>query len=345
MTHIAHVYNFCLLLVLQNNTLSPFIDTIDIYAMATGWSLSTFFTHQPETSSFQPTSEQGANIPSIDSVVASNPSSDVVPTQLTTTASSNDAQPGEARTVVPSDRSVPFVNSTSSGPPELIQDSSRAASSKEVENGGTRGSGKQLGTSDVITMRAVESSDQALPTPSKSSITWKSYLDLPLEIRQHILSYIVNPEDTSIANAAITLTHRSAMTLSQVSRQVRLDTNYVHSQWRKTHKLQDIMNCSIWTKDDQQILDELTEMVGYDKGLTITQAQIDFVGALQIRRLLQTLNMYRAQKMETRNMIDQLRTTVGMQREVNQELREENEKLVLALEMRDMELGLELQDN
>lgn len=30
-----------------------------------------------------------------------------------------------------------------------------------------------------------------------------------------------------------------------------------------------------------------------------------------------------------------------MQREVNQESREENKRLVLALEMRDMELGLE----
>lgn len=44
--------------------------------------------------------------------------------------------------------------------------------------------------------------------------------------------------------------------------------------------------------------------------------------------------------MKTKSFIDQMKTTIGIQREVNRELREENEKLVLDLEMRDVLLGL-----
>lgn len=58
--------------------------------------------------------------------------------------------------------------------------------------------------------------------------------------------------------------------------------------------------------DDQQMLDELSEMIGYHKDIIRTRAQLDFVGAYQISRLLQKLNTFRAQKMETKNMMDQL---------------------------------------
>lgn len=316
----------------------------------TRWSFRTFFTHigqavyQPETSYFQPTSEQGANKSPKDSglVVAASlrSPSDKVPTQPTTIASSS-SQPGYSIAAIPDHRSDPHVDNASPGPPKLNHDDSQAASSEEVSNTETRESNGQLGTCDAPTTRASGEGDQASPTPKDPSIKPKSYLDLPLELRQQILSYVVDPEDSSVSHAALTLTHRSATTLSHVSHQVRMDMKYVHFQWRQKHKIRDVMTCPIWTDDDQQMLDELSEMIGYHKDINRTRAQLDFVGAYQISRLLQTLNTFRAQKMETKNMIDQLKTTIGMQREINQELREENEKLVLALEMRDMGLGLE----
>ncbi|RDI83728.1 hypothetical protein Vi05172_g6197 [Venturia inaequalis] len=94
------------------------------------------------------------------------------------------------------------------------------------------------------------------------------------------------------------------------------------------------MDRAIWTNGDQQLLNELSDMIVYYKDNNKTQAQIHFVEA----RLSKTLKTFRAQKMKTKSFIDQMKTTIGIQREVNRELREENEKLVLALEMRDVVL-------
>jgi hypothetical protein len=159
-----------------------------------------------------------------------------------------------------------------------------------------------------------------------------------MEIRQHILSYIVNPEDPSLADAHVVLTYGKMPILSQVSHQVRMDTLYLYLQWRRKHNLQDLL-FPVWMKDDQEMFDELKEMIGYQLDTARTQAQTNVVGADQIWRLLQTLDNLWFQRAETRTLIDQLKRTIVMQRDVNQKLREENEKLVLALEMRNMELG------
>lgn len=305
--------------------------------MRTRWSLRTFFTHigqavyQPETSCPKPTSEQGANKLATDSVVTSNPHPDNLPTQPTAAASSK-AKSGHVEAAIHDQRS---------DSPILNHDDSQDASCEEVRITETRERDDELGPDDAPTTRASKGGDQGLPNSSKPLKTPKAYFDLPLEIRQQILSYVVDPEDFSTANAAVTLTHRSAVILSQVSHQARMDMKYVHFQWQQKHRLQDIMNCPIWTNDDQRMFDELSEMIGYHRGINRTRAQMDFVGAPQICQLLQTLDTFRAQKLETKNLIDQLKTTIRMQRDVNRELREDNEKLVLALEMRGMELGLE----
>ncbi|KAE9994860.1 hypothetical protein EG327_000074 [Venturia inaequalis] len=229
--------------------------------------------------------------------------------QPTTTIASSNAPPRDARAARLEPRLDSLVEKSSSGPPRLNHDGSQAASGQEVRNRGIRESHEQLDTHDAPTMQASEGGDQAFSIPSKPSITPKSYLDLPLEIRQQILFYIV-------------------------SYQVRMDTKWVHSQWRQKHRLHDAMDRAIWTNGDQQLLNELSDMIVYYKDNNKTQAQIHFVEA----RLSKTLKTFRAQKMKTKSFIDQMKTTIGIQREVNRELREENEKLVLALEMRDVVL-------
>jgi hypothetical protein len=197
---------------------------------------------------------------------------------------------------------------------------------------------------DVYNSAAMQASKAAQQSPnSRKTIVEPeakptSYLSLPLEIRQQILSYLIDPEELSREHFILTLANRPATTLSQVSHQVRIDTHYLYLQWRRRHNIQDAL-CLLWTGEDQKEFDELKEMIGYQSNTGRTQAQISAVGADQIWRLLQTLDTLRAQRMETRALIDMQKNTIAMQREVNQELREENEKLVLALELRDIELG------
>ncbi|QDS69646.1 hypothetical protein FKW77_009180 [Venturia effusa] len=306
----------------------------------TRWSLGTFFTHisqaiyQPETSCALPTSEQGVNKVSIVSTACSSPSADKPPPAQSTTTVSISTQSEDS---IVDHRSELLVESSSS---RNTKDATDAVPSKEVRIAETRESDGQAGIYSPPTTRPYESGDQVLSSHTEPSSKAKSYLDLPLEIRQQILSYVVDPLDSSNVNVVVTLTHRSAAILSQVSHHVQTDTKYVHSRWQQQQNLQDVMRCPTWTNDDQHMLDELSDMIGYYDYTNRTRAQKNFVGAAQIRRLLQTLTMFRAQKMETKNRLGQLETTIVMQRDIIQELREENEKMVLAFEMRDMELDL-----
>jgi len=77
-------------------------------------------------------------------------------------------------------------------------------------------------------------------------------------------------------------------------------------------------------------------MIGYETSLPRTGAQTDAQGAAEIWRLLQALDRLRAQRSETRRTIEMQWKTMGMQRAVIKELREENERLTLAAEIRDI---------
>lgn len=303
---------------------------------------------QPETSESQPISKPGVEDLSGDSItrikgsVPVNPPSHKRPPQPIGTVLSN-TQSDTSIAVMEGISSPSYLESLSSRPSNLNHDQSQATSSENVRVTESLEGTNQVATYMNPTIQAPGpdikvSSFSRTPTTEPKANT-SSYLDLPLEIRQHILSYIVDPQDTLLSNATLCLTYRPATTLSQVSHQVRMDTHYLHLQWQRKHDLQDLL-CSVWTSEDQQMYNELKKMIG-DQLKGRTRAHLDMKGAHQVYQLLRTLNTFRAQKMETKNLIDQLKTTVAMQREVNHELREENEKLVLALEMRDMELGSE----
>lgn len=77
-------------------------------------------------------------------------------------------------------------------------------------------------------------------------------------------------------------------------------------------------------------------MIEYQVVTGRTRAQINFAGAEQIWRLLWTLDTPSAKRMHTKALIVVQERTMAMQREINHKLREENEKLNLALEFRNI---------
>lgn len=181
------------------------------------------------------------------------------------------------------------------------------------------------------------STNQDAPTSIQTKASASNFFKLPLEIRQRILSYLIDPEDLSPDNITLNLTHRQATALSHVSRQLRADITYLHSQWRKTHNLRDAL-CPLWTGEDQADFDCLKELIGYQCN-RITSVQLNDQCHSEIWRLLQSLDRLRAQRWETRNTIEMQKKALDIRRSVIRELRDENERLVLATEMRDIYTG------
>ncbi|KAF2418023.1 hypothetical protein EJ08DRAFT_654391, partial [Tothia fuscella] len=125
-----------------------------------------------------------------------------------------------------------------------------------------------------------------LDIDSGSSTT--SFLDPPIELRQRILSYIIDPtSEPSLSDVRLTLRHKDAIPLSQVCTLLRSDTAYVESQWQTSHTLRSVLS-GVWSTDEEvayQNLQRLYEGSGKPEGAEM---------------ILKAVDLFRAQRHEMR---------------------------------------------
>jgi len=104
---------------------------------------------------------------------------------------------------------------------------------------------------DIQQLMAERRTLQDPPMELQSGANLSGFFKLPLEIRQQILSYLVDPQDPTSEHFALNLTHRQATTISHVSRQLRADVSYLHSEWRKTQTCmtRSVRYGTTWTRE------------------------------------------------------------------------------------------------
>jgi hypothetical protein len=166
----------------------------------------------------------------------------------------------------------------------------------------------------------ISSEDKPMSPNEAETIILPGFLKLPQEIRQHILSYIIDPKQRNARDAILMLKHRSAVPLLRVCKQFRTDVDYLHHKWRKEYNLQDLL-CDTWSDVDQKAYDKINKKVKKGKASESTV------------RLLYACDTFRAQRHEMRHKIEAMERNMAMQREVLKELIEENERLTLSAEM------------
>jgi hypothetical protein len=168
------------------------------------------------------------------------------------------------------------------------------------------------------------------------------FTDLPPEVRQKILAYVLNP--SQIADIKLSVNHTSALTLSQVSHQFRADATVVHAAWRKEHTLESFLSAE-WNDEGlemsrrvNKITSKWRERQVLNDGESRANDGLDM--ALEEGRVIAVLDwmrMYmvhlRARGFEQKQRNKELEQHMQVQREVLLECREECERLKLQVKV------------
>lgn len=169
------------------------------------------------------------------------------------------------------------------------------------------------------------------------------FTDLPPEVRQKILAYVLNP--SQIADIKLSVNHTSTLALGQVSHQFRADATVVHAAWRKEHTLESFLSAE-WSDDGlemcrraKKIMDKWRERAGLHGGNSEEDSQAGEVLSEEGRviAVLDWMRMYmvhlRARSFEQKQRNKELEQHMQVQREVLLEWRKECERLKLQVEV------------
>src|SRR5579871_6439759 len=123
------------------------------------------------------------------------------------------------------------------------------------------------------------------------------FTDLPPEIRQKILTYVLNP--SQIADVKLSVNHTSALALSQVSHQFRFDAAIVHAAWRKKHMLESFLSAE-WNDEGlemsrhaSKLTDRWRERAGLNDGESIATGGLErFSAEGRVIAVLDWMRMY-----------------------------------------------------
>jgi hypothetical protein len=168
------------------------------------------------------------------------------------------------------------------------------------------------------------------------------FTDLPPEVRQKILAYVLNP--SQIADIKLSVNHTSALALSQVSHQFRADATIVHAAWRKEHTLESFLSAE-WNNEGLEMsrrLNKITrkwrERQVLDDGESRADDGLDMdLEERRVPAVLDWMRMYmvhlRARGFEQKQRNKELEQHMQVQREVLLECREECERLKLQVKV------------
>jgi hypothetical protein len=154
-----------------------------------------------------------------------------------------------------------------------------------------------------------------------------NFADLPVEIRLQILRYVLDINDPSISSIRLQITHRSAPSLSLVSRAFSSDIFTLIPEYRRTHSLSFL---SLETSDrEQEAFDLMRSLL--TARTKAARAQSVQLGAedIAIGTLLDTVQALKARSFEAREGRQFLEAAMRAQRERLRELTQENDRLSL----------------
>jgi hypothetical protein len=168
------------------------------------------------------------------------------------------------------------------------------------------------------------------------------FTDLPPEIRQKILTYLLNP--SQIADIKLSVNHTSALALSQVSHQFRADAAVVHAAWRKEHMLESFLSAE-WNDEGlkmsrqvSKITNKWRKRTGVYYGESMADDDLDMLSEEgRVIAVLDWMRMQmvhlRARAFEQKQRNKELEQHMQVQREVLLERRNECERLKLQVEV------------
>ena len=147
----------------------------------------------------------------------------------------------------------------------------------------------------------------------KEKVTWKT---LPPEIRQKIISYVLDDSYKNVGDLKLWVARRAATPLFQVSKSFARDTNKLEHLWRRTIRLDRDVN-DLWTEEDHERFNHINDRL----------EQLEISSLPWLGTLRNSVSMIRAREHEMKHRLDMLQRANDLKADIIRELREDNDRL------------------